>query len=125
MWDVGNQLRVVITGSARGIGKAMALSWARRGAHVVLVARSTDANPSKALPGTLEQAADEVRAAGGEATVVGADLSSDDGVGAVVAAVAALGGCDVLVNNAAVSFLGDFLDVSPRRWAVAMQVNLL
>jgi NAD(P)-dependent dehydrogenase (short-subunit alcohol dehydrogenase family) len=117
--------RVVITGAARGIGRAIGIAWGAQGAHVVLAARSTDAMPSKALPGTLEDAAQAVESVGGVATIVRADLSTEDGVRNVVATVDELDGCDVLVNNAAVSFVGDFLDVPTRRWSVVAAVNLL
>lgn len=115
---------VVITGAARGIGRALALAWAAQGARLVLAARSTVDSPSK-LPGTLEETAELVEAAGGEVHIVRADLSTDEGIRALVDAIDSVGGCDVLVNNAAVSFLGDFLDVPARRWSVAINVNLL
>ena len=117
--------KVVVTGAARGIGRAIAVAWGAQGASVVLAARSTASMPSKALPGTLEEAAQAVEAVGGAATIVQADLSTEEGVSDVVAAVDELDGCDVLVNNAAVSFVGDFLDIPARRWRVVANVNLL
>lgn len=56
---------VLVTGASRGIGRAAAVALAREGAHVVLVARTV---------GGLEEADDEVRAAGGSATLVPLDL---------------------------------------------------
>ena len=114
---------VVITGAARGIGKALALAFAAEGRPVLLTARSSTATPSKALPGTLEEAAAAVIAAGGTASIVRADLSVEQGVADVIDAIEAAGGCDVLINNAAVSFVGDFLTVPVRRWVPVAAVR--
>jgi NAD(P)-dependent dehydrogenase (short-subunit alcohol dehydrogenase family) len=117
----------VITGATRGIGKAVAVSFARRGAHLVLAGRSTEESPNRGgLPGTLESVAAELRALDAHVTTVAADLSRPDDVQRVADATAERHGrCDVLVNNAAVSFLGTFLEVAPRRWQPVLAVNLL
>ena len=57
---------VLVTGASSGIGRALALAWARRGARLVLSARS---------PGPLAEVADAVRAAGGEALAVPSDVT--------------------------------------------------
>ena len=82
---------VVVTGASSGIGEETARVLAAEGAHTVLVARSTD---------KLAALAEELRAAGGQATVLPCDIADPDSVDALVAAVEALGGCDVLINNA-------------------------
>jgi citronellol/citronellal dehydrogenase len=117
----------VITGATRGIGKSAAVSFARRGAHLVLVGRSTEHSPNRGgLPGTLESVAGELQALGAGVTTVAANLSQPDDVQRVAdATTEQFGRCDVLVNNAAVSFLGMFLDVAPRRWQAVLAVNLL
>jgi citronellol/citronellal dehydrogenase len=117
----------VVTGATRGIGKAVAISFARRGAKLVLVGRSTEESPNQGgLPGTLESVAGEIGSQGVEITTVAADLSKSDEVQRVVDATSErFGRCDILVNNAAVSFLGNFLDVTPRRWQTVLNVNLL
>ncbi len=79
----------LVTGAARGIGRAIALELARAGARVILLARSADA---------LESVRAEIEAAGGEAVALAADVADP----ALPARVAALEpGVDVLVNNAA------------------------
>src|SRR5687767_673505 len=116
----------VVTGASRGIGRATALALARRGVTVVLVGRSTDERPNRAgLPGTLESVLLEVEAEGGNGLVLPADLSQLDEAQRIVAeTLDQLGHCDVLVNNAALSFLGTFLEVPARRWNAVMAVNL-
>ncbi|MDQ3810864.1 MAG: SDR family oxidoreductase [Chloroflexota bacterium] len=91
--DLGLRDKVaVITGSSRGLGKASALALAREGARVVLNGR-TEA--------TLRQAADEIRAEGGNVATVAADVSADSGCQALVdGALSAFGQIDILVNNA-------------------------
>ena len=59
----------LVTGASRGIGRAVALGLAKAGAHVVITARTV---------GALEELDDEIRAAGGKATLVALDLSSGD-----------------------------------------------
>jgi NAD(P)-dependent dehydrogenase (short-subunit alcohol dehydrogenase family) len=117
----------VITGAARGIGKASALALARDGADLVLVSRSTNDAPNRGgLPGTLESVAAETEELGAKVLIVPADLSKPEDVQRVIDATnERFGRCDILMNNAAVSFLGLFLDVPPRRWRSAIEVNLL
>ena len=88
-----------ITGASRGIGLAIAKRAAMDGANIVIVAKTTDANPK--LAGTIYSAAKEVEAAGGQALPLAVDIRDDEAVFAAVAkAVAAFGGIDILVNNA-------------------------
>ncbi|WP_412067140.1 SDR family NAD(P)-dependent oxidoreductase [Rubrivirga sp. IMCC43871] len=94
----------LVTGASSGIGADMARQLGAGGAHVVLVARSADA---------LAAVADEIRGAGGEATVVPADLDPRDAPSALVARLEAEGlEVDVLVNNAGFGVQGPFLDAS-------------
>ena len=64
----------LVTGASRGVGQATALECARRGADLVLAAR-TVTDPLPNMPGTLTETADAVRALGRDALVVPADLN--------------------------------------------------
>jgi NAD(P)-dependent dehydrogenase (short-subunit alcohol dehydrogenase family) len=102
----------LITGASRGIGRACAIELARRGFAVVVTARTVTGNErlehsstvrrsvATPLPGSLEQTAAEVRAAGAEALVVKLDLAvREDWPAAVQAALDRFGRIDLLVNN--------------------------
>jgi short-subunit dehydrogenase len=108
-------LRILITGASQGIGRALALAAARRGARVLAAARSDD---------LLAELAREARAAGGALETVRADVTCpDDRRRMAEAAVRCYGGLDVLVNNAGIGATGHFADVSPDRLRAIMEVN--
>ncbi len=106
----------LITGSSRGIGRAIALELARLGADVVVhYVRK-------------KQAAEEVAAAvenlGGRAIVVKANLAEADQITAMFAEIeAGLGRCDIFVGNAASGTPRDILDVTDKHWDWTMDVN--
>ena len=107
----------LVTGSSRGIGRAIALELAREGCRVALCARGKDA---------LDAAAADVRALGVKAIAVPADVTTADGIrDAVEAALAAFGAVDVLVNNVGGSTGGSFLETSIEDWQRAIDLNLL
>ena len=126
MGDLDGQV-VLVTGATRGIGKASAIAFAVAGARLVLVGRSTDSAPNRGgLPGTLQSVAAEATALGAEVLTVAADLADPADVQRVVdETLERYGRCDVLVNNAAVSFVGPFLEVPARRWRPVIDVNLI
>lgn len=115
----------IVTGATRGLGRAASLELARRGARVVLVGRSTEDSPNRVLPGTLEDVEKEVRSLGGECVTVVADIGQEADVARIVTEAQTLGPIEFLVNNAAVSFLGGFLDVPVSKWRAAIAVDLL
>ncbi len=90
----------LVTGASRGVGRAIALELARRGASLVLAARSV--SEARGTPGTLAETAELVEAVGGRAALIGVDLNDPDSVVALAhQAIASEGHVDVLVNNAA------------------------
>lgn len=109
--------RAIVTGASRGIGRAIALELARQGARVVV---NYVSNAS---------AADEVVAAiaamGGEALAVGADVSTADGAGRLVAAcLEGFGGLDILVNNAGITRDTLLARMSEDDWDAVLDTNL-
>ena len=115
----------LVTGASRGVGAATAIALAGAGCSVACAARSTDASP-KRTPGTLDATvAAAARLHGpGRAVAVPTDLADSDQVAGMVAAtVEQFGRLDILVNNAAVTFVGD-LDIPMRRHDLIMEINL-
>ena len=107
----------LVTGASRGIGRAVAVRFAREGADVVLVARTAAA---------LEEVDDEIRAAGGTATLVPADLTDYAVIDRIGAAVyERWGRLDVLVGNAgALGVLSPLAHLSPEVWDQVLAVNV-
>jgi NAD(P)-dependent dehydrogenase (short-subunit alcohol dehydrogenase family) len=115
----------LVTGSSRGIGAATAVELAREGASVVVVARSTNERPDPDYPGTLESTVDEIEQLGVTALAIQADISNGDDLERIHReTMAKFGRCDILVHNAAVQFLGPYLDLSVRQWAKLMAINV-
>jgi citronellol/citronellal dehydrogenase len=111
-----------ITGASRGIGLAIGNRAAADGANVVIVAKTTDANPK--LPGTIYSAAEEIRASGGQALALAVDIRDEDAVIAAVAkAVETFGGIDILVNNASAISLTDTEHTPMKRYDLMNGVN--
>ena len=105
-----------ITGSASGIGKEIALVYAREGAKIVIA----DLNKAAA-----EATAAELAAAGGQAIGVGVDVTSEEQVeAAVAAAVAAFGGIDILVSNAGIQIVHPVEEFSFADWKKMLAIHL-
>ena len=103
---------VFISGASRGIGLAIALRAARDGANVAIAAKTSTPHPK--LPGTIHTAADQVRAAGGQALALECDIRFEQQIEAAVArAVEVFGGVDICVNNASAISLTPTLQTDP------------
>ena len=114
----------VVTGASRGIGKAICLDFAKAGADVVVSARTSAESPSK-LPGTIEETAAAVEAAGARALTVPTDVTDEGQVQALAKrALDAFGRVDILVNNAGISSPAQFKDTPLKRWDLVLNVNL-
>jgi NAD(P)-dependent dehydrogenase (short-subunit alcohol dehydrogenase family) len=107
----------VVTGASRGIGAAVAIELAARGAHVVLIARTQ---------GGLEETDDAIRLAGGTATLLPLDLAEGaklDTLG--LSLLDRFGRLDILVHNAgALGTLTPVPHILPRDWDAVVGVNL-
>ena len=113
-----------VTGASRGIGKAIAIGFAREGARVVLAARS-EMKKESGLEGTIHEAAESIAEHGGEALPVGCDVSDEASVSsALERALARFGRVDVLVNNAGVAFFHPIAETPLKRWETVLKVNL-
>jgi citronellol/citronellal dehydrogenase len=113
----------LVTGASRGVGAAAAVALAEAGCDVACAARSTKDAPQR-TPGTLEETAARVEAAGRRALTVPTNLADEREVEAMVRTTEeAFGRVDILVNNAAITFIGD-LDIPMKRHDLVMEVNL-
>jgi citronellol/citronellal dehydrogenase len=111
-----------VSGGSRGIGLAIALRAARDGANVIIAAKTAEPHPK--LPGTIYTAADEIRAAGGEALAVVCDIRSEEQVeDAVRQGVDRFGGIDICVNNASAISLEPTTRITMRRFDLMHEVN--
>ncbi len=104
----------IVTGSSRGIGEGIARRLALAGAKVVVTARTVEVRDPR-LPGTVNTVADSIRARGGEALAVPANLQKKEEREKLVAAAKdAYGGVDILVNNAAILVPGGTIEFEER-----------
>ena len=106
----------IVTGAASGIGREIAMTFAREGAKVAVA----DVNKTAA-----DACAGEIRAGGGQAIGVGMDVTDEQGVGDGVAAiVAAFGGVDILVSNAGIQIVHSLEDFSYAEWKRLMAIHV-
>jgi NAD(P)-dependent dehydrogenase (short-subunit alcohol dehydrogenase family) len=106
----------IVTGAGRGIGRAVAMGLAASGASVVLAARTAE---------QIQAAADEIQAGGGKALAVPTDLTDTAQIERLATeTVSAFGRIDILVNNAARSFLRGLMDLREDGWDKVFNTNV-
>ncbi|BBY46439.1 SDR family oxidoreductase [Mycolicibacterium celeriflavum] len=114
---------LVVSGGSRGIGLAIALAAAARGANVVLLAKTAEPHPK--LPGTVHTAVAEVEAAGGKGVAVVGDVRKEEDVQrAVDAAVEHFGGVDIVVNNASAIATEPTEQLAAKKFDLMMDINV-
>jgi short-subunit dehydrogenase len=108
---------VVVTGSSGGVGRAIAHSFAKRGAHIGLVARGREA---------LDEVVTEVESFGGQALAVPTDVADHAQVEAAAVAVEQrFGQIDVWVNDAMATVFAQFIHLEPEEFKRATEVTYL
>jgi short-subunit dehydrogenase len=106
--------RILITGASQGIGRALAIEGARRGAKLIITARSPE----------IETLAEELRRQGAEVEAVRGDVTvAEDRRRMLARAVERFGGLDILINNAGIGATGHFADASEDRLRKIFEVN--
>jgi NAD(P)-dependent dehydrogenase (short-subunit alcohol dehydrogenase family) len=116
---------VIVTGAARGLGRAHALAFAAEGARVVVNDLGVELDGTSARSEPAEEVVEEIRAAGGEATANGDDIADWDGAARLVqAATDTFGDLHVVVNNA--GFVRDrmFANAEEGEWDAVVRVHL-
>jgi NAD(P)-dependent dehydrogenase (short-subunit alcohol dehydrogenase family) len=114
---------LVISGASRGIGLAIAVGAARRGANIVLLAKTAEPHPK--LPGTVHTAVAEIEAAGGKGVAVVGDVRNEDDVQRTVdTAVEHFGGVDICVNNASAIATEPTEKLAAKKFDLMMDINV-
>lgn len=123
MTDVLAGKTAFISGGSRGIGLEIARTLARAGANIAMIAKTDTPNPK--LPGTIHDAADELRALGADVLPIVGDIRDDDRVAEAVAqTVQKFGGLDLCINNASALNLADIGSLPMKRFDLIQSVNV-
>lgn len=111
-----NGKTALITGAGRGIGKDIALNLAGQGCNISLVSRTEK---------QLAEVKEEIEDNGGCAIYHASDISIKENIKKITAGtIEVFSGIDILINNAAVLFSSDFLEISEEQWDATMDINL-
>lgn len=115
IFDLSDRVAVV-TGSSKGIGKAMALGLADAGANLVIVARTEE---------DIKQTVSEIEAKGRKAIGIATDIKKKEDIDNMVEeTIAAFGKIDILVNNAGMNIRTPALEVTEDEWEQIIQTNM-
>ena len=114
----------IVTGASRGIGQAISELFAEEGAKVVCAARTFNEGDHPFLEGTLKRTVELIRAKGGEAKAVAANVSVEDDCIALVQSARDYGPVDILVNNAALTYYQPITEMQTNRWFRAFAVDV-
>jgi 3-oxoacyl-[acyl-carrier protein] reductase len=125
-WECIMQLQgkvAIVTGSSRGIGKAIALALAREGAHIVVAARTEQ--KSRLIAGTVYETAEAIEALGGKALPLKTDVANESDVkNMLTSTLHQFQRVDILVNNAATNRPALFRNTSLNGWDEIIRVNV-
>ncbi|MSP22996.1 MAG: SDR family NAD(P)-dependent oxidoreductase [Dehalococcoidia bacterium] len=115
----------VVTGASRGIGQAIAELFAAEGAKVVCAARTLNEGDHRMLEGSVTRTVEGIKAAGGTALGVQADVSiEEDCYRLIDRAKSEFGPTDILVNDAALNYYIPIVDYPTNRWVRSFAINL-
>ena len=114
---------IFITGATRGIGKAIALKLAQKGANIVIAAKTIKPHPK--LPGTIFDAAAEIESAGGTALPIRTDIRDENQINeAVQQTINKFGSIDALINNASAISLTGTLETPMKKFDLMFGINI-
>ena len=114
----------IVTGASRGIGAEIARRFGAEGAAVAVAARTAEPGTSQ-FAGTIGETTDQIRAGGGTAIAIAADLSkAEDRERLVAETTSQLGAPDILVSNAAVTYFTKVEDFTPKQYALMFAVQV-
>ena len=114
----------IVSGASRGIGRDIAVVFAREGARVVVAAR-TEREGDYRISGSIDTTVERIRSEGGVAIGVRCDVTKDEEIEDLVKrTMDEYGRVDILVNNAAIYTPGTVLEVQPRHWDLSYRINI-
>lgn len=106
----------IVTGAGRGIGRDISLRLAKNGCKLVLVARTGK---------QLEKVKEEIEGIGGKAIIFAVDISKKGIISRIIEeTLHHFNSIDILINNAAVLYPSDFMDITEEQWDMTMNINL-